>query len=179
MACINRKLKKTPLHIFPNRGRSKTFPDPRNPVIIVAGMRLSGGILVRTSAVSLWVAAADTVNGRTPCPLFDDFTNLLVLFEIWNGLAAADTETVRRNVWEERFDRHGSGRSVWALSGLACLFASTKKAVAKSTEIADMASDRGVEKKRLRSDREWEEMAEKICCDVFFCLFIYRVWRRF
>lgn len=49
--------------------RLYTFPDPKNPVIIVAGIRLSGGILVVKSESSLWGAAvveeaAETVNLR-------------------------------------------------------------------------------------------------------------------
>lgn len=43
------------------------FPDPKNPVIIVAGTRLSGGILVVTSSVSGSAAVdeAAAVNRRS------------------------------------------------------------------------------------------------------------------
>ena len=43
------------------------MPEPKKPVIMVAGMRLSGGILVETSESSLCgvvVAVADTENRR-------------------------------------------------------------------------------------------------------------------
>ena len=32
--------------------KARTFPEPKNPVIIVAGIRLSGGIFVDTSELS-------------------------------------------------------------------------------------------------------------------------------
>lgn len=54
-----------------NRNKSSirgfTFPEPRNPVMMVAGMRSSGGIFVRTSEPSS-VAVADATNRREHAP---------------------------------------------------------------------------------------------------------------
>lgn len=139
--------------------------------MIVAGMRLSGGIWVRTSALSLSVAAADAVNRRAACPLFEgDFKNLLLLRlgNCCKGLAA-DTETVPRNVRKRVFDRNrGSGRSVWSLKGFASRFARPKKAVVRFKDIADMAA--GL-RERKRENRDWENAAG-------FVSFIERAWER-
>ena len=43
----------------------KTLPEPRNPVIIVAGIRLSGGILVVTSESSVCVGADAEAEAET------------------------------------------------------------------------------------------------------------------
>lgn len=64
-----------PIHIIINfpatkidqKKKGSTFPEPKNPVIMVAGIRLSGGILVETSEVSPWdvgAAVDETVNLR-------------------------------------------------------------------------------------------------------------------
>lgn len=50
-----------------SKKKEDTLPEPRKPVMIVAGMRLSGGIMVETSEPSVWggdVVVEATVNGR-------------------------------------------------------------------------------------------------------------------
>ena len=44
--------------------RVLTLPEPRKPVMMVAGMRLSGGIIVSTPEHSSVVEAADAANLR-------------------------------------------------------------------------------------------------------------------
>jgi len=44
--------------------RALTLPEPRKPVMMVAGMRLSGGIIVSTPEHSSVVEAADAANLR-------------------------------------------------------------------------------------------------------------------
>lgn len=72
---------------------ARTFPEPRNPVIMVAGTRLSGGILVETSEPSLCgvvvaEAEAATVNRREQ-PLGLEKSTAMILE--WND------DVVKRN----------------------------------------------------------------------------------
>ena len=66
-----------------------TFPEPKKPVIMVAGILLSGGIFVVTSELSLWdVVAAEEATVSLREPLF--------------GLRKSRAMSLERNdiVWE-------------------------------------------------------------------------------
>ena len=61
------KREDTPIRILilqNEQSKNVTFPEPKNPVMMVAGIRSSGGIFVSTSEPSLCVVWAATAENR-------------------------------------------------------------------------------------------------------------------
>lgn len=113
-----------------------TFPEPKNPVIIVAGILSSGGILVKTSESSLCgvdVVDAEAVN----------------LQEKGFGFEAQLTDTILELVEQQVkyarpwgilcFLKPGKTAVPIVLSRVGCLLAKPTKVVAISIEIEAMA----------------------------------------
>jgi hypothetical protein len=112
---------------------NRTFPEPRNPVIIVAGIRSSGGIFVETSEPSLCgvvVAVAAIVNRREP-PL-----GLAIILE-------RNDDVVKRRDWDWRvFGGSRKGRTVARSceSWVRWRAVSVRKLVARSAVIEAMVA---------------------------------------
>lgn len=119
---------------------SSTFPEPRKPVITVAGILSSGGSLVETSELSACAGAAAAVNLRE-----NRFDLGISMERILGCVTCAEMERKFREVWWH-LGLHKRGKTeVLTLLQVGYfewhLASPTKAAAAMSSEIEAMAGD--------------------------------------